>query len=123
MVVRVGLDLVETEDVREAIRVYGDRYLDRIYTGAERLATGSDPIRLAARFAAKEATMKALERGDEPLPWRSIAVRQDPTGAPSLELSGAAAALARLRGVTSLALSMTQRRTLAAAMVVAESDR
>ena len=123
MAVRVGLDLVEVEDVREAIRIYGDLYLDRIYTDAERFATRSDPVRLAARFAAKEATMKALGRGDEPLPWLSIAVRQGPAGAPSLELSGAAAALARVRGVRSLALSVTQRRSHAAAVVIAEIER
>jgi holo-[acyl-carrier protein] synthase len=117
---RVGVDLVETATVREAIITHGDRYLRRIYTEAERLDSGSDPVRLAARFAAKEATMKALERGDEPLPWRSIAVTRAASGSPSLVLEGPAAELARARGIRSLALSITHERDHAAAVVLAE---
>jgi holo-[acyl-carrier protein] synthase len=117
---RVGVDLVETEAVREAITVHGDRYLHRVYTDAERRDSGSDPVRLAARFAAKEATMKALDRGDEPLPWRSIAVKRDASGSPSLVLEGPAAALARDRGIRSLAVSITHERAQAAAVVLAE---
>jgi holo-[acyl-carrier protein] synthase len=119
----VGIDLVETASVREAVAVHGDRYLDRVYTEAERLDSGSDPVLLAARFAAKEATMKALGRDDEPLPWRSIAVRRDAGGSPTLELRGAAAALAQTRGVRSLSLSMTHEPQHAAAVVLAEVDR
>jgi holo-[acyl-carrier protein] synthase len=116
----VGIDLVCRDDVQEAVRRHGDRYLDRVYTEQERRDAGTDPLRLAARFAAKEATMKALRRADEPLPWRDIAVHRDADGRPTLRLTGAADALARRSGVRSVSVSLTHERDLAAAVVVAE---
>jgi holo-[acyl-carrier protein] synthase len=118
--INVGIDLVETDEVRESMRTHGDRYLTRIYTESEQRDCGSNPRLLAARFAAKEATMKALGRGEEPLPWRSIAVLSDPDGGLELELSGEAEALARQRRVEKLTLSVTYRRSMAAAVVFAE---
>ena len=117
---QVGIDLVRSEEVREAVTVHGQRYLERVYTDEERRDCGSDAQRLAARFAAKEATMKALGRDDEPLPWRSIGVRRDASGCPSLELSGAAAEFARRRNVRNLSVSLTHEGPLAAAVVLAE---
>jgi holo-[acyl-carrier protein] synthase len=117
---RVGIDLVRTEQVREALAAHGRRYLDRIYTVEELRDCGSDAQRLAARFAAKEAAMKALGRSDEPLPWRSIGVCRGAGGCPSLQLSGAAAELAQSRGVRRLSVSLTHEGTLAAAVVLAE---
>jgi holo-[acyl-carrier protein] synthase len=122
MPVQIGIDLVRTEDVRRSMSAHGERYLQRIYTDGERHDCRSDPARLAARFAAKEATMKALRRRDEPLPWRSIGVVRDATGRPRLELSGAAAALAGRRHVRRLDLSLTHNRSLATAVVLAELD-
>jgi holo-[acyl-carrier protein] synthase len=116
----VGIDLVCRDDVQEAVRRHGDRYLDRIYTEPQRLDAGADPLRLAARFAAKEATMKALRGADEPLPWRDIAVHSDADSRPTLHLTGAADDLARRSGVQSLSVSLTHERDLAAAVVVAE---
>jgi holo-[acyl-carrier protein] synthase len=116
----VGIDLVCRDDVQEAVRRHGDRYLDRIYTERERLDAGADPLRLAARFAAKEATMKALRGADEPLPWRDIATHSDAAGRPTLHLTGAADDLARRSGIQSLSVSLTHERDLAAAVVVAE---
>jgi holo-[acyl-carrier protein] synthase len=123
MSMRVGIDLVGTEEVAAAVADHGDRYLRRIYTRHEREDCASDPQRLAARFAAKEATMKALGRGDEPLPWQSIGVRRDAEGRPSLELSGAAAALAHERSVSAMSLSLTHEGSLAAAVVLVEVNR
>ncbi len=120
---QVGVDLIETSAVREAITVHGDRYLARVYTEAERLDSGSDPERLAARFAAKEATMKVLQRNDESLPWRSIEVRRNAGGQPWLKLHGAAAALAQARGLRAFSLSLTHQSSHAAAVVLAEGAR
>jgi holo-[acyl-carrier protein] synthase len=117
---KVGIDLVLAEEVRESMQIYGDRYLTRVYTETEQKQCGDDPRLLASCFAAKEAAMKALGRRDEPLPWRSIGVSRDAGGRPSLELSGEAAALARRRGVETLHLSTTYHRTAAAAIVLAE---
>jgi holo-[acyl-carrier protein] synthase len=116
----VGMDLVLTDEVRESMQIYGDRYVKRVYTDAEQEQCGDDPRLLASCFAAKEAAMKALGRGDEPLSWRSIGVRRDVDGQLSLELSGEAAALARRRGVGTLHLSTTFHRAAAAAIVLAE---
>jgi holo-[acyl-carrier protein] synthase len=116
---RVGLDLVSVEAVTEAIATHGDRYLERTYTPEELRDCGGQPHRLAARFAAKEATMKALDRGDEALPWTSIAVHRDRSGRPTLELTGAAAALAASRGLTRFEVSLTHDGGFGAAIVIA----
>jgi holo-[acyl-carrier protein] synthase len=120
MTTQVGIDLVHTDEVREAVLVHGERYLNRVYTEQERRDCGSDPWRLAARFAAKEAAMKALGRDGEPLPWRAIGVRTNASGASSLDLHGAAAALARRRGAVSLSVTLIHEGPLAAAVVLAE---
>ena len=92
--------------MRAALAEFGDRYLNRVFTPHEvASATGEGEVqarRLAARFAAKEATMKAIGRGDDQLPaWRSIEVRPDAGGLCTLRLSGHSAALARGRGSVS----------------------
>jgi holo-[acyl-carrier protein] synthase len=121
MPLRVGIDLVQIEEIRESIAAYGERYLERTYTDEERRDCGGDPARLAARFAAKEAALKALGGdGGGPLPWRSIAVEWDLNGDPRLRLTGPAAALAGSRGARLVAVSLTRRKSTAAAVVLAE---
>lgn len=120
---RIGIDLVCVDDVERSVRTHADHYLRRVYTSTEvedcMRADGTvDAVRLAARFAAKEAVMKALHVGDEAVPWSSIGVRSDPDGAPALELTGAAASLARRRGIGALDLSMTHDGPVAGAVVV-----
>ena len=119
---QIGIDLVRTDEVRESLAAHGERYLQRIYTDVEQQDCRSNPSRLAARFAAKEATMKALGRQDEPLPWRSIEVTHDGGGRPLIELSGPAAVLADRRGVRRLELSLTDGRSLATAVVLVELE-
>jgi holo-[acyl-carrier protein] synthase len=124
-VLRTGLDLVAVADVADAIAVHGDRYLDRVFTAGERRdCTGPDGVpaveRLAARFAAKEAAIKVLRPDrDTPLPWSSIEVVRDPDGWAALRWHGRAAALAELRGVREIAVSLTHERETAACVVVA----
>jgi holo-[acyl-carrier protein] synthase len=118
MPITVGIDLVSPDEVSESLRKHGDRYLQRVYTEEELRDCGADAHRLAARFAAKEAAMKALGRTDEPLPWRSIGVRRDPSGRPSIELSDEAASLAERRGVVEVSVSLTHERELAGAVVL-----
>jgi holo-[acyl-carrier protein] synthase len=120
MPLHVGIDLVSPEEVQESVHRYGTRYLERVYTAQERADSGSDPLRLSARFAAKEATMKALRRSDEPLDWRSIEIRPDAAGRPTLHLTGPASELARRAGVERLSVSLSRGRQVAAAVVVAE---
>jgi holo-[acyl-carrier protein] synthase len=121
---RVGIDLVEIDSVATALRShYADRYLARVYTAEEvrdcTTPAGVDASRLAARFAAKEAAMKALRVGNRSMPWRAIEVRRESDGAPILVLSGAASALADEAGLSDFAVSLTHERDYASAVVVA----
>lgn len=125
MSIRVGLDLVAVESVADALRAsHRNRYLDRVYTEREVLdcqtATGIDAERLAARFAAKEATLKVLPLADEGVSLRSIEVLREPSGRVRIRLSGRAAEVATEAGVIDLALSLTHEGGFAAAVVVAE---
>jgi holo-[acyl-carrier protein] synthase len=121
---RVGIDLVRVSTVRDAIAAHGDHYLERVYTAREledcRTAGVVDPLRLAARFAAKEAAMKALRVGDEAVPWPTIEVVRGRTGYAELELHGPAGELAHAQGIASLAVSLTHEDEYASAVVAAE---
>jgi holo-[acyl-carrier protein] synthase len=123
--IRVGIDLVSADAVHESLRsAHGDRYLERVYTEREiedcRTPAGIDPQRLAARFAAKEATLKVLPAADEGLALTAIEVRREPCGRVHMELSGRAAQLASDGGVAELSVSLTHECGFAAAVVVAE---
>ena len=95
MGMRVGIDLVRTSDVATSITTFGDRYLRRVFTDAEVAYANASPdqsaARLAARFAAKEATMKALDLSERGVNWNDIEVVKLPSGAPSIVLHGRAA--------------------------------
>jgi holo-[acyl-carrier protein] synthase len=123
MPVHVGIDLVDVADIEESLRRHGDHFLDRVYTADERAETRGRPAALAARFAAKEATMKALGRSDEGIGWPSIEVLTTTRSLPEIKLIGTAAELAATRGVTALRVGMTTRGRHAAAIVVAEAGR
>jgi holo-[acyl-carrier protein] synthase len=118
MAIRVGIDTVAVASVADALAAHGDRYLARVYTAAEQADCAGDAERLAARFAAKEAAVKALRAGDGGLPWTAIEVVRDPTGAVDLALHGPAAALAEAAGVSDVAVSLTHEGGLASAVVV-----
>jgi holo-[acyl-carrier protein] synthase len=120
--VQVGIDLVRTDEVRASLAAHGERYLKRIYTDVEQREAGRNPRRLAARFAAKEATFKAMKAGRDALPWSSIGVCEVPGGRLSVQLTGEAAELADRRGVRHLQVSFAYRGPVAAAIVVAELE-
>jgi holo-[acyl-carrier protein] synthase len=117
--IRVGTDLTCVADVAASIDRFGDRYLHRLFTAHELASTGAAPERLAARFAAKEATVKVLRPTGHQPDWRSIEVVRDDAGACALRLTGTAAAMAADAGIAELAVSLTHEHHLAAAVVVA----
>jgi holo-[acyl-carrier protein] synthase len=120
-VVGVGVDLCDVDRVRQALaRTHG--FADRVYTASEQdyCTRARDPAeRFAARFAAKEAVLKALGAGVGACPFSDIEVVRAESGAPSVVLHGAAARLAAERGVTAWKLSLTHTRTVAEAVAVA----
>jgi holo-[acyl-carrier protein] synthase len=126
MPVRVGIDLVSVDSVKEAIESHAEHYLQRVYTEREledcSTPSGVDPERLAARFAAKEAALKVLRPGEVGLSLRAIEVRRSPGGWVELELSGTAAELASDGGLSGFALSLTHDGGYASAVVIAELD-
>jgi holo-[acyl-carrier protein] synthase len=121
---RVGLDLVEVSTVAESLRgAHRERYLERVYTDREvETCTGPsgqiEPQRLAARFAAKEAALKALPGAGEGVALTQIEVVKDPSGSVGLELSGRAAELFEACGAVEIALSVTHEGGFAAATVI-----
>ncbi len=115
----VGVDLVEVERVRAAWERHGERFLARVFTAGERADCGGRVASLAARFAAKEATAKALGTGIGAVSWRDIEVRTRESGQPLLTLHAAAAAAARALDLHEWHVSLSHTRTLAVAYVVA----
>ncbi len=98
------------------------RYLERVYTDLEiddcRTSAGIHAGRLAARFAAKEATLKVLSTGEDGVTLREIEVRTRASGEVGLTLHGRAAARAKAMGVVEIAVSLTCEPRLAAAVVM-----
>jgi holo-[acyl-carrier protein] synthase len=117
--VEVGIDAIEIERVAGVLARHGDRFLNRVYTERERERYGKRPQELAARFAAKEATMKALGTGIRGVRWRDIEVLPNRRGKPILVLHETALRRAKLLGLTHFAVSLTHTRGDAVAIVVA----
>ena len=117
-----GVDLIEITRVRTAIARHGKRFAQRVYTARELAHCGDRMESLAARFAAKEATAKALGTGiwRKGITWTDIEVVNNPeTGAPTLCLYNAAARRASDLGLTEWSVSLSHDRERAIALVVA----
>lgn len=121
----VGIDAIEPSRIVELIGRWGERFLGRVFTPAERALTNGRPTSLAARFAAKEAVAKALGTGLGPVAWREIEILANERKRPVLILHGAAAARAEHLGLRHWSISLTHLADVALAVVVAsaESDR
>ena len=125
VIVGSGIDLCEVPRIEQAIARYGKKFLERIFTDreiayADRKANRSE--RYAARFAAKEAGMKALGTGwTGGIAWRDFEVANLPSGRPTLRFHGKAAEIAEKMGVRNIALSLTHTREQAMAVVILES--
>ncbi len=117
--IEVGIDIIEIARIKHVLDRFPTRFLERCFTPRERERYGNRPAELAARFAAKEATMKALGTGTHGVHWRDIETLPNRRGKPILILHGTAAARADLLGFTHFAISLTHSRTDAMATVVA----
>jgi holo-[acyl-carrier protein] synthase len=124
MIVGSGVDLAEVPRIRASVERYGQRFVERIFTPAEiayveRKANKYE--RYAARFAAKEAGMKAIGTGwKRGVRWKDFEVANLPSGKPTLKLHGVAAEFAARLKVRSVSLSLTHTAELAMAHVILE---
>jgi holo-[acyl-carrier protein] synthase len=125
----VGTDIVAVGRIAALMRDRGAAFLERWFTAGEigYCSSKAAPSRhFAARFAAKEAVVKALPMAwDGPLPWRSIEIVNDPRGVPSVRLSGAVLDAATRAGVGEIRVSLSHcdEYATAIALVAVTNDR
>lgn len=125
MIVGVGVDLAEVPRIRASFERFGERFRDRIFTPLEIAYCESKANkyeRYAARFAAKEAGMKAIGTGmRRGVRWVDFEVANLPSGKPTLRFHGIAAQVAERLGVTNVALSLTHTSETSLAHVILEA--
>jgi holo-[acyl-carrier protein] synthase len=125
MVVGTGVDIAEVTRIKAAVERFGRRFLTRVFTPEEIRYCTSRPNtaeRLAARFAAKEAGMKAVGTGwRHGVSWRDLEVGRQPGGRPTLRLSGKLAEFAARLGCRHTHLSLSHTAEQAIAFVILES--
>jgi holo-[acyl-carrier protein] synthase len=125
MIVGTGIDLAEVSRIAASIERFGDRFLRRVYTEGEIRyceSKANRAERYAARFAAKEAAMKALGTGwNHGVRWRDIEVTRQPGGRPTIAFHGKAAEFAARLGAAHVALSLTHTAEQAIAQVILEN--
>ncbi len=113
-----GVDIIEIWRVGQVLERYGQRFLDRLFTPEEIAYCRGRPPNLAARFAAKEAVMKALGTGVRGVGWKDIEVVRQDSGAPAILLHKRAKNRAQLLGLEEITVSMSHSRDYAVAFVV-----
>lgn len=125
MIVGTGIDITEVARIAAAIERYGERFLRRVYTLREIQYCQSKrnaSERFAARFAAKEAAMKAIGTGlRRGVTWQDVEVGHEPGGRPTILFTGKAAEFAAKLGAKHVALSLTHTEATAMAQVILEA--
>lgn len=124
MVLGIGIDMEDVDRIRLVIERHGQRFLNKVYTPRE-IAYVDDTAnryeRYAARFAAKEAAMKALGSGwNQGVQWKDLEIFNSPEGCPSLRLAGGALSRAMQMGYRRAHVSMSHTRSTAIAQVIIE---
>jgi|HEV7954857.1 holo-[acyl-carrier protein] synthase len=124
MIVGLGIDICEVDRIREAVQRHGEAFLKRVYTPSEiaYCKKHRDPYeRYAARFAAKEAAMKALGTGwRRGVRWVDIEVARMPSGQPTIKFYGETEKIAESLGVKRILLTITHSGNTALAQVIFE---
>jgi len=124
MILGIGVDIISVERIKDAILRWGKRFLERIYTDNEIkycMALKEPHINLAGRFAAKEATYKALASYQKTgIRWREIEVIRGDKGAPSLKLYGVMKMASERLGVKKTHISISHNNEVALAFIIME---
>ena len=118
-----GVDIIEISRIRDVLNSYQSRFLKRIFTDPEIAYCRGRAPNLAGRFAAKEATMKALGTGVRGVSWKDIEISRKDSGAPYVLLHGRAARRADILGLKDVSLSISHSRDYAVAFVVLECNQ
>jgi holo-[acyl-carrier protein] synthase len=125
MIVGTGIDIAEVPRIAQAIERHGERFIHRVFTEGEIAYCNSKANRIeryAARFAAKEAGMKALGTGwNHGVRWRDVEVCRQPGGRPTIAFHGKAAEFATRLGAKNVALSLSHTAEQAIAQVILEN--
>ena len=116
----VGVDIVEIDRIQRVIDRWGQVFLSRVYTPIE-LKLFQNTSSLAARFAAKEAVLKALNACDKGIGWQEIEILAEANGKPFIQLSGKAKLHASECALNRLNISLSHSREYAVAFVVGET--
>jgi len=126
MICGIGIDIVRIDRIRAIAKRWQARFLDRLYTEAERrycLARPSPYASFAGRFAAKEAVLKALGTGwADGVSWHDIQVLNDRAGRPRTTVSGRVKTLMKRAGVTDIHVSLSHDTDYAVAEAVLTKD-
>jgi holo-[acyl-carrier protein] synthase len=122
IILRNGVDILEIERLQAAVERFGNRFLTRVFTPTELIENFGKIESLAVRFAAKEATAKALGTGIGEVGWLEIEILRGNNLEPILVLHGKAQKLAKKLHLAHWAVSLSHTRSLAVAFVVASSE-
>lgn len=125
MIYGIGTDIIEVSRIEKAVARHGRRFLERVFTPEELEYCRPEKHRyrrLAARFAAKEAVLKALGIGLRQVRWTDVRVRNGPLGKPEVELAGRLAEIASSRGVNRVMLSLSHGKDQAVAQALALAE-
>ncbi|GAB4320532.1 MAG: holo-[acyl-carrier-protein] synthase [Candidatus Sumerlaeia bacterium] len=124
MIIGTGVDIVEIERIGRLLDRFGERFVRRTFSDVERAYCAGRPLpeqHYAARFAAKEAFVKAIGTGfTQKIVWRDIGVVNEPSGQPLLVVNGRAREVMEQLGATTAWVSLSHSKTHAVAVVVLE---
>jgi len=117
----IGIDIIEIARIEKAIARWRESFLHRVYTEPELKLCRNKPSSLAARFAGKEAVVKALGTQSKGISWKEIEILSDPGGKPLVHLYGKAQNQAGSLGLNNLAISLSHSKEYAIACVAGET--
>ncbi len=117
----IGVDIIEIARIERAVARWGESFLHRVYTDLELRLCRKKLSSLAARFAGKEAVIKALGAKNKGISWREIEILSDSSGKPLVRLYGKAQNQANGLGLDNLVISLSHSREYAIAFVTGEA--
>ena len=119
----IGIDIIEIARIEQAIAQWGERFLHRVYTESELKLYYKKPLSLAARFAGKEAVIKAIGTQTKGISWQEIEILAEPSGKPLVQLYGKAQDKANDLGLSKMAISLSDSKEYAIACAIVEAKR